>query len=142
MGHRTSDTEAGTRAGRYCGPRGSREGSDGPNPGNGAEGLDAEGSSNRARVAPMSLRIALFTDSYLPTVDGVVTSVLATRRELEAHGHRVFTFAPEDPNNGHHVGRDTIFVKAKEFRPYPGYRLAMFPGRGTGPLKASGIDVI
>ena len=43
------------------------------------------------------MRIALFTDSYLPTVDGVVTSVLSTRRQLEAHGHEVVVFAPEDP---------------------------------------------
>jgi len=90
----------------------------------------------------MSLRIALFTDSYLPTVDGVVTSVLATRRELEAHGHRVFTFAPEDPNNGHHVERDTIFVKAKEFRPYPGYRLAIFPGHEIEALNDLDVDLI
>ncbi|TLZ90124.1 MAG: glycosyltransferase family 4 protein, partial [Methanobacteriota archaeon] len=39
----------------------------------------------------------MFTDSYLPTVDGVVTSVLSTRRQLEAHGHEVVVFAPEDP---------------------------------------------
>src|SRR3989442_1863833 len=39
------------------------------------------------------MRIALFTDSYLPTVDGVVTSVLSTRRQLEAHGHEVVVFA-------------------------------------------------
>ena len=32
------------------------------------------------------MKIALFTDSYLPTVDGVVTSVLTTRHQLEADG--------------------------------------------------------
>ena len=90
----------------------------------------------------MSLRVALFTDSYLPTVDGVVNSVLASRRELEAHGHRVFVFAPEDPNNGHHVERDTIFVKAKEFRPYPGYRLAIFPGHELEALNDLDVDII
>jgi len=90
----------------------------------------------------VSLRVALFTDSYRPTVDGVVNSVLATRQSLEAHGHRVFTFAPEDPDNGHSVERDTIFLKAKGFRPYPGYRLAVFPGHEISVLSDLDVDVI
>src|SRR5438445_7305395 len=36
----------------------------------------------------------------------------------------------------------TIYVRAKEFRHYPGYRLAMFPGRETDLIKDLGIDVI
>ena len=31
----------------------------------------------------------MFTDSYLPTRDGVVTSLLLTKRELERMGHTV-----------------------------------------------------
>ena len=87
-------------------------------------------------------RIALFTDSYLPTVDGVVTSVLTTRRQLEAHGHEVVVFAPEDPRRRGKREPGTIYVRAKEFRHYPGYRLAMFPGRETDLIKEMGIDVI
>ncbi len=88
------------------------------------------------------MRIALFTDSYLPTVDGVVTSVLTTRRQLEAHGHEVIVFAPEDPRGRGKREAGTIYVRAKEFRHYPGYRLAMFPGRETDLIKEMGIDVI
>src|SRR2546428_326458 len=77
------------------------------------------------------MRIALFTDSYLPTVDGVVTSVLTTRRQLEANGHEVVVFAPEDPRGRGKREAGTIYVRAKEFAHYPGYRLAMFPGRET-----------
>src|SRR5438093_319156 len=108
----------------------------------GAKGRDPEGSEAREGVAGVSLRVALFTDSYRPTVDGVVNSVLATRQSLEAHGHRVFTFAPEDPDNGHSVERDTIFLKAKGFRPYPGYRLAIFPGRELEALSDLDVDII
>jgi len=90
----------------------------------------------------MSLRIALFTDSYLPTVDGVVNSVLTTRRELEARGHRVFVFAPEDPSNGHHTEPNTFYVKAKAFRRYPGYRLAIFPGHEIDEVNALDLDII
>src|SRR5205823_5270051 len=74
------------------------------------------------------MRIALFTDTYLPTVDGVVTSVLTTRRQLEAHGHEVVVFAPEDPHRRGMREAGTVYVRAKEFHHYPGYRLAMFPG--------------
>jgi len=88
------------------------------------------------------MRIALFTDTYLPTVDGVVTSVLATRRQLEADGHEVVVFAPEDPKRRGAREAGTVYVRAKEFRTYPGYRLAMFPGREVDLVKAFGIDVI
>ncbi len=88
------------------------------------------------------MRIALFTDSYLPTVDGVVTSVLTTRRQLEADGHEVVIFAPEDPKRRGVREAGTIYVRAKEFHHYPGYRLAMFPGREVDLIKDLGIDVI
>lgn len=88
------------------------------------------------------MRVALFTDSYLPTVDGVVTSVLTTRRQLEANGHEVVVFAPEDPRRRGARETGTIYVRAKEFRHYPGYRLAMFPGREVDLIKELGIDVI
>lgn len=88
------------------------------------------------------MRIALFTDTYLPTVDGVVTSVLTTRRQLEAHGHEVVVFAPEDPRRRGMREAGTIYVRAKEFRHYPGYRLAMFPGHEVDLIKDLGIDVI
>ena len=88
------------------------------------------------------MKIALFTDSSLPTVGGVVTSVLTTRRQLEADGHEVVVFAPEDPR--HRVRREanTIFVRARELRNYPGYRLATLPGREVDQVKELGIDVI
>lgn len=88
------------------------------------------------------MKIALFTDSYLPTVDGVVTSVLTTRRQLEADGHEVVVFAPEDPRRRVRRDRNTIFVRAHELRHYPGYRVAMFPGREVDLVKELGVDVI
>ncbi len=88
------------------------------------------------------MKIALFTDSYLPTVDGVVTSVLTTRRQLEADGHEVVVFAPEDPRRRVHRDPNTIFVKAHELRHYPGYRFAMLPGREVDRVKELGIDLI
>lgn len=88
------------------------------------------------------MKIALFTDTYLPTVDGVVTSVLTTRRQLEADGHEVVVFAPQDPRRRIEDEPNTIFVRARELRHYPGYRVAMFPGREVDQVKELGIDVI
>lgn len=88
------------------------------------------------------MRIALFTDSYLPTVDGVVNSILGTKRQLERDGHEVFVFAPEDPSRPEWHEARTTFLRAKEFRAYPGYRLAIFPGREVDQVKELGIDLI
>lgn len=88
------------------------------------------------------MRIALFTDSYLPTVDGVVTSVLTTRRQLEADGHEVVLFAPEDPRRRLKREANTFFVRARELRHYPGYRMAILPGREVDLVKDLDIDVI
>lgn len=71
-----------------------------------------------------------------------MTSVLATRRQLEADGHDVVVFAPEDPRRRGKREPGTIYVRAKEFRSYPGYRLAMFPGREVDLIKDLGVDVI
>ena len=88
------------------------------------------------------MKIAIFTDSYLPTVDGVVTSVLTTRRQLEADGHEVIVFAPEDPKRRVQDDTHTILVRAHELRHYPGYRLAIYPGREVDQVKELGVDVI
>lgn len=88
------------------------------------------------------MKIALFTDSYLPTVDGVVTSVLTTRRQLESDGHEVVVFAPEDPRRRVKREPNTIFVRARELRHYPGYRFAIMPGHEVDQVKDLGIDVI
>src|SRR3989442_358229 len=96
----------------------------------------------RVRRGVDAVRIAFYTDSYLPTVDGVEPSVVTPRRQLEAHGHEVVVFAPEDPHRRGKREPGTIYVRAKEFRHYPGYRLAMFPGRETDLIKEMGIDVI
>lgn len=44
------------------------------------------------------MRIAIFTDTYNPEINGVVTSVELFRRELERRGHTVYLFCPEYPH--------------------------------------------
>ncbi|NPV45467.1 MAG: glycosyltransferase [Armatimonadetes bacterium] len=43
------------------------------------------------------MRIAIFTNTYWPTVNGVAISVANLKRGLEAAGHEVWVFAPSPP---------------------------------------------
>ncbi len=91
------------------------------------------------------MKIAMFTDSYYPAVDGVVNSVSTVSRELERIGHEVFIFAPE-PTNGEVISDitkgGTFFFKSMKFRHYPQYRTAFLPSNKTKVLDRLGIDLI
>jgi len=87
------------------------------------------------------MKIAMFTDSYLPSRDGVVTSILLTKRELEALGHEVIIFAPEPPD--HKQREDGVYYfKSRTFAPYQGYLLPIFPADNCRLLRQLNVDVI
>lgn len=44
------------------------------------------------------MKIGFFTDTYLPQVSGVATSIRTLKDELEKMGHEVFIFTTTDPN--------------------------------------------
>jgi 1,2-diacylglycerol 3-alpha-glucosyltransferase len=91
----------------------------------------------------LSMRIAVLTDTYLPTVDGVVNSLLTTRNALESLGHEVFVLAPRDKKNANPEDPNTIYLRAREFKRYPGYRVvSLLPGREVKFLRDMDIDVI
>lgn len=48
-------------------------------------------------LADPPLRVAVFSDSYVPYVSGVVRSIQLTRAALQARGHMVAIFAPTYP---------------------------------------------
>jgi glycosyltransferase involved in cell wall biosynthesis len=52
------------------------------------------------------MNIAIFTNNYLPCVNGVVRSVENFRQEIEKRGHNVYIFAPEFTPNEH---KDKVF---------------------------------
>lgn len=56
------------------------------------------------------MNIGLFTDTYLPQVSGVATSIKTLKDELEKNGHTVTIFTTTDPNapeNEEHIVRLT-----------------------------------
>lgn len=90
------------------------------------------------------MRIAFFSDTYLPNRDGVVTSIVQLRQELEARGHEVFVFCPGSKKQKLENKDDNVFhFTSATFKPYPDYRLALFPfPTAVRRMKELKIDVI
>jgi 1,2-diacylglycerol 3-alpha-glucosyltransferase len=76
-----------------------------------------------------SLKIAFYTDSFLPAVDGVVISILNFRKELQRRGHEVHIFAggtsaSKEATKGY---KNVHIIRGIKFKKYPQYSLALFP---------------
>lgn len=63
------------------------------------------------------MRIAMFTETFLPKVDGVVTRVTRTLEALARAGHEVLVFAPHRPPPSF-AGHRVVRMPAVPFRPW------------------------
>lgn len=71
------------------------------------------------------MEIAWFTETWLPTRDGVVTSLLLFKEILEKRGYNIYIFAPGKENKEED---NIIYYKMRTFKKYPNYRfLPSFP---------------
>lgn len=61
------------------------------------------------------MRIALFTEVFLPKIDGVVTRVVRTLEQLGELGHEVLVFAPGDPP-AEYAGHEVVKVRSFSLR--------------------------
>jgi 1,2-diacylglycerol 3-alpha-glucosyltransferase len=88
------------------------------------------------------VRIAVFTNTYRPTINGVVNSIEAFRRGLEEAGHNVFVFAPQAP--APHEEEDCVFrFPARSLRRYPEYPVPLpFSGAARKAFVAVAPDVV
>ena len=91
-----------------------------------------------------SLKIAFYTDTYKPSVDGVVTSIINFKKELERRGHKVYIFTSGDPNSRFITKeKDNVYVvRGIKFKNYPQYTLAAFPFLTHFDVNRLGIDII
>jgi 1,2-diacylglycerol 3-alpha-glucosyltransferase len=86
------------------------------------------------------MRIAMMTDSYLPTRDGVVTAVMTLRKTLEELGHTVFIIAPDPGEEYREEG--VIYFPATKFKKYPEYYIPIFPSDKRQIIESLDVDVI
>jgi len=71
------------------------------------------------------MRIGLFTDTYLPDFNGVVTVVRLMERELRRTGHEVYIFAPAYPDQPEPEGKGVYRFPSIHFAYYRGMRIAL-----------------
>ncbi len=76
-----------------------------------------------------TLKIAFYTDSFLPAIDGVVISILNFRKELEKRGHEVYIYASGTERTKQMIKGDKriIITRGVRFNKYPQYNMALFP---------------
>jgi glycosyltransferase involved in cell wall biosynthesis len=88
------------------------------------------------------MKIAFFTDTYYPQVNGLVTSIHTSKVELERMGHQVEIYAPflGPFDDGPDIFRLAGFV----YIPQPEYTFVLPWGKGyrLSKLKPSGVQVI
>ena len=70
------------------------------------------------------MRIALFTETFLPKIDGIVTTLCETVRQLRSMGHEVLIFAP-DSGMSEFEGARIIGMKGRSFALYPELHLSL-----------------
>lgn len=63
------------------------------------------------------MRIAYFTETFLPKIDGIVTRMMRTLEQLRALGHEAIIFAPQNPPDSF-AGYPIVRVPAISFRPW------------------------
>ncbi|HWG22095.1 MAG TPA: glycosyltransferase family 1 protein [Terracidiphilus sp.] len=71
------------------------------------------------------MRVVLFTETFLPKIDGIVTTLCQTLRQLRMLGHEALVFAPEGGPD-RFEGFRIVGMKSRSFPLYPELRLA-FP---------------
>ena len=88
------------------------------------------------------MKIGIFTDTYKPQVNGVVTSITVLERELRKKGHKVYIITTSDPEV-HSPESNVLRLPSLVFRPAPQYRLGMiYSNRVINKIKKLNLDII
>ena len=88
------------------------------------------------------MRVGIFTDTYRPQVNGVVSSILTLEKELRKKGHKVYIITTTDPD-APMVEPNVLRLPSMEFKPLPQYRLGMlYSSRIIKKIKRLELDII
>lgn len=88
------------------------------------------------------MRIALMTDSYYPTRDGVVTSVTMIRKSLEELGHDVWIVAPDPGKDKRPEDSKVLWISSIGLKSYQGYFVPVLPSLDRERMEALDFDVL
>lgn len=92
------------------------------------------------------MRIAIFSDSYKPSLDGVVTQIMNMASEFSKAGHDVLVVAPAHSRKFEERNKDRVrelLLPSIALPTYIDYRIAnIHSGRVWKELKAFGPDII
>lgn len=87
------------------------------------------------------MRIALFTEVFLPKIDGITNRLRHTLKSLRARGHELLVIAPETAQPTH-PDCQIVRVPGVPFRPYPGLRISAPDPRLVSALRRFSPDVV
>lgn len=87
------------------------------------------------------MKIAMFTETWHPQVNGVVSSTSWFVDELKKQGHQVEIFAPT-PGPKSYKGSKVHRFRSFTFKPYPEFRATLPPVRINKQIKGKKFDVI
>lgn len=92
------------------------------------------------------MKIAIFSDTYIPDINGVATSTRILRNELIKHGHDVLVVTSELPSDSDFEDDPTeniLRVPGLELQGLYGYRACnIYSFKGMRELKNQGIEII
>ncbi len=90
------------------------------------------------------MKVAFFSDTYLPNVDGVVKAIVNYRTEMEKRGHEVFILCPgTKKQKAENTDKNVYYFTSASFRPYPDYRIALFPfSSAVKKVREFNVDIV
>jgi glycosyltransferase involved in cell wall biosynthesis len=87
------------------------------------------------------MKIALFSEVFLPKIDGITNRLRHTLECLQTEGHETLLFAPDTAVPSHGATR-VVRVPSLPFAPYPGVRLSLPDPRIAAQLASFAPDVV
>ena len=88
------------------------------------------------------MRVGIFTDTYRPQINGVVSSITTLERELRKLGHKVYIITTTDPDVPD-VEPNVLRIPSMEFKPAPQYRLGLvYSSKIIRKIKKLELDII
>jgi len=91
------------------------------------------------------MNIALFSDTYLPDINGVATSTYILKNELKKHGHHVLVVTTILPHDSDYVDEDEYILRLPgiDLKKLYGYRASnIYSFKGMRELKDFKCDII